>query len=36
MPFNAPQTLDDGEVYALTAYLHYLNGIVEGSAVVDA
>ena len=36
MPFNAPQTLDAGEVYALTAYLLYLNGIVEESEVMDA
>ena len=36
MPFNAPQTLADDEVYALTAYLLYLNGIVPETAVMDA
>jgi mono/diheme cytochrome c family protein len=36
MPFNAPQSLRDEEVYALVAYLLYLNGIVQGNAVMDA
>jgi cytochrome c len=36
MPFNAPQTLADDEVYALTAYLLYLNGIVPETAAMDA
>jgi S-disulfanyl-L-cysteine oxidoreductase SoxD len=36
MPFNAPQTLADDEVYALTAYLLFLNGVVTESAVLDA
>ncbi len=36
MPFNAPQTLADDEVYALTAYLLHLNGIVPATAVMDA
>lgn len=36
MPFNTPQTLSDDEVYALTAYLLHLNGIIDEDAVLDA
>lgn len=36
MPFNTPQSLDDDEVYALTAYLLYLNGIIDEDEVMDA
>jgi cytochrome c len=36
MPFNAPQTLSDEEVYAVTGYLLHLNGIVAGDAIMDA
>jgi cytochrome c len=36
MPFNAPQTLANSEVYAVTAFLLYLNGIVASDAVMDA
>jgi len=36
MPFNAPGTLRPDEVYAATAYLLYLNGIVPENAVMDA
>ena len=36
MPMTAPGTLNDDEVYALTAYLLHLNGIVGGNAVMDA
>ena len=36
MPFNAPQSLADEEVYSLVAYLLYLNGIVGADAVMDA
>lgn len=36
MPPAAPGSLTDGEVYALTAYLLYLNGIVAADHVVDA
>lgn len=36
MPFNAPQTLSNDEIYALTAYLLYLNGIVAETAMLDA
>jgi S-disulfanyl-L-cysteine oxidoreductase SoxD len=36
MPFNAPGTLTNDQVYALTAYLLYLNGIVSQDAVMDA
>jgi cytochrome c len=35
MPFNAPQSLRDEEIYALVAYLLYLNGIVQADAVMD-
>jgi mono/diheme cytochrome c family protein len=35
MPFDRPGSLTDDEVYALTAYLLYLNGLVERSVVVD-
>ena len=36
MPFNAPQSLSDNEVYALTAYVLSLNGIVGTDTVFDA
>ena len=36
MPQDAPRSLNDGEVYAVTAYLLYLNGIIEEKAVMDA
>lgn len=36
MPHHAPKSLSDEEVYALTAYLLYLNGLVEKNAVLDA
>jgi cytochrome c len=36
MPFNAPQTLSNDEVYAVTAYVLHLNGIVGADAVLDA
>lgn len=36
MPFDRPGTLSDEEVYALTAYLLHLNGIVPANAVMDA
>jgi S-disulfanyl-L-cysteine oxidoreductase SoxD len=36
MPFNEPQSLSDDEVYAVTAYLLYRNGIVGETAVMDA
>jgi cytochrome c len=35
MPLEAPGTLADDEVYALTAYLLYLNDIVDERAVLD-
>ena len=34
-PFGAPQTLAPDEVYALTAYVLYLNDILPAGAVVD-
>jgi cytochrome c len=36
MPANAPQSLKPDEVYALCAYLLYLNGILPEDAVMDA
>lgn len=36
MPFNAPQSLSADEVYAITAYLLHLNGIVPAGATLDA
>jgi mono/diheme cytochrome c family protein len=36
MPADAPQSLTPDEVYALTAYLLFLNGIVPEDAVMDA
>jgi cytochrome c len=36
MPYPAPHSLTDPEVYALTAYLLNLNGIVAKDAVMDA
>jgi mono/diheme cytochrome c family protein len=36
MPYNAPQSLTPDEVYSVTAYLLYLNGVVAADAVLDA
>ncbi len=36
MPYLLPQTLSDDEVYALTAYLLFLNGIIAEDDVMDA
>lgn len=36
MPLDRPQSLTPDEVYALTAYTLYLNGIVAADAVLDA
>lgn len=36
MPFNAPGTLSNDQVYAVTAYLLYMNGIVQQNAVMNA
>jgi len=36
MPFQAPQSLSNDEVYSLTAYLLHANGILPKDAVVDA
>ena len=36
MPMNAPQSLSDDEVYALTAYIYHLNGLLPADAVLDA
>lgn len=36
MPFTAPMSLDNDEVYALTAYLLSINGIIDDDVVIDA
>lgn len=36
MPFNAPQSLTADQVYSVTAYLLFLNGIIPDDAVLDA
>lgn len=36
MPFNAPGSLSDKEVYSLTAYLLYANRLIAANAVIDA
>src|SRR5579871_1579069 len=36
MPFNNPGILTHDQVYSLTAYILFLNGIVSESAVIDA
>ena len=36
MPFTQPQSLSNEQVYAVTAYLLYLNGILAEDAVLDA
>ncbi len=35
MPMNVPGSLDDDQVYSVTAYLLYLNHIVEEDTVLD-
>jgi mono/diheme cytochrome c family protein len=36
MPFNAPQSLSNDEVYAVSAYLLFLNSIISQEARMDA
>src|SRR5215472_1730408 len=36
MPFNAPKSLSDDEVYAVCAYILRLNGIIEEGAAMNA
>jgi S-disulfanyl-L-cysteine oxidoreductase SoxD len=36
MPMNAPQSLTNDQVYALSAYILHLNGLVPENAVMDA
>jgi cytochrome c len=36
MPFTAPQSLTADEVYAVTAYLLFLNGIIDEKEVLNA
>jgi S-disulfanyl-L-cysteine oxidoreductase SoxD len=36
MPFDAPQSLNDDQVYAVSAYILFMNGIIPENAVLDA
>jgi len=36
MPLNAPQSLSNDEVYAVSGYLLHLNGLIAADAIVDA
>jgi len=36
MPFNAPQSLTPDEVYAVSAYVLFLNHLVPANAILDA
>ena len=36
MPFNAPESLGDDQVYAVSAYVLALNGIVSDDTVLSA
>lgn len=36
MPMNAPQSLSNDQVYALTAYIYHLNDLLPADAVLDA
>lgn len=35
MPLNAPGTLSTNELYAVTAYLLYLNGIIDQNKIIN-
>jgi cytochrome c len=36
MPLNAPQSLSNDDVYAVSAYVLYLNAVIDEAAVLDA
>jgi S-disulfanyl-L-cysteine oxidoreductase SoxD len=36
MPLNAPQSLSNADVYAVSGYVLFLNGLVDERAVIDA
>ena len=36
MPWMAPKSLSDAEVYSVTAYILMLNGIIKSDAIMDA
>ncbi|MBT5434502.1 MAG: cytochrome c, class I, partial [Rhodospirillaceae bacterium] len=36
MPFYAPKSLSNDEVYAVTAYILFRNGVIEEDMVLDA
>ncbi len=35
MPYNAPGSLSDDEVYSLTAFLLFANGVIDEGVVID-
>lgn len=35
MPHHSPKTLSDSDTYALTAYILYLNGLIDNDHVID-
>lgn len=36
MPYHAPKSLENDDIYALTAFLLYRNGLLDASAVINA
>ena len=36
MPFPTPKALSNDDVYAVTAFILYKNGLIEEDAVIDA
>lgn len=36
MPYDKPGTLSDGQVYAVTAFVLFLNGVVQETTALDA
>ncbi|MBW8636177.1 c-type cytochrome [Hoeflea sp. WL0058] len=36
MPFHAPKSLEDDEIYALTAYILARNGVIDEGDIMDA
>jgi cytochrome c len=35
MPYHAPKSLSDDEVYALSAHLLHLNGLIDASTTLN-
>jgi cytochrome c len=36
MPYDSPKSLTPNDVYAVVAYVHHLNSIVDASTTLDA